>query len=154
MTNPYPNRFRESPNQFWDCFFSVFFSHAQDFLHSPKIETTDSGSPRTNSGIAFFRFFSVTHKISFTRQKLRQYQRHGAPILTNNLGNQHTLRPQTKNSANKRRGGFSSHRRLKVLCVVQPVAQPPHLSETTTRQQLEQSPFLITLFNLTTPIPN
>ena len=46
LTNPYPNRFRESQHWFGDC---------------------------------FFWFFSVTHKMAFSRQKMRQSQRHGDP---------------------------------------------------------------------------
>jgi hypothetical protein len=30
LTNPYPNRFGESPFRYGDCFFGVFFSHAHD----------------------------------------------------------------------------------------------------------------------------
>jgi hypothetical protein len=41
-------------------------------------------------GIGFFKVISVTHKIAFSRQKFRQSQRHGAPLLAKNLGNQHT----------------------------------------------------------------
>jgi hypothetical protein len=30
LTNPYPNRYEESPFRYGDCFFGVFFSHAHD----------------------------------------------------------------------------------------------------------------------------
>jgi hypothetical protein len=49
------------------------------------------GIPIPVWGLAFFKFFSVRHKIAFSRQKFRQSQRHGAPLLTKNLGNQHTV---------------------------------------------------------------
>ncbi len=38
----------------------------------------------------FLMFFSFTHKIPFSRQKLRQSQCHGAPLLAKKLGNQPT----------------------------------------------------------------
>ncbi len=51
---------------------------------------TDLGSPRSNIGIAFLVFFQSRTRSACSHQKLRRSQRHGAPLLTKNLGNQHT----------------------------------------------------------------
>ena len=55
-----------------------------------NIDPNRFGDPRTNMGIGFFGVFSVTHKIAFSCQKLRQSQRHSSPLLAKNLGNQPT----------------------------------------------------------------
>jgi hypothetical protein len=53
-----------------------------------NIDPNRFGDPRTNLGIGFFGVFLVTHKIAFSCQKLRQSQRHSAPLLAKNLGSQ------------------------------------------------------------------
>ncbi len=53
------------------------------------------GDPHTSMGIgffqAFFKFFQSRTRSAFSRRKFRQSQRHGAPLLIKNLGNQHTV---------------------------------------------------------------
>ncbi len=48
------------------------------------------GDPHTSMGIGFFLVFQSRTKSAFSQQKFRQSQRHGAPLLAKNLGNQHT----------------------------------------------------------------
>ncbi len=51
---------------------------------------TDMGIPIPVWGLAFFKFFQTRTKSAFSHRKFRQSQRHGAPLLAENLGNQHT----------------------------------------------------------------
>ena len=54
---------------------------------------TDMGIPIPVWGLvflSFFKFFQSRTRSAFSRQKFRQSQRHGAPLLVKNLGNQHT----------------------------------------------------------------
>ncbi len=51
---------------------------------------TDMGIPIPVWGLAFFKFFQSHTRSAFSRRKFRQSQRHGAPLLIKNLGNQHT----------------------------------------------------------------
>ena len=66
------------------------------------------GVPYQFGDCFFGSFFQSRTRSAFSHQKLRQSQRHGAPLLTKNLGNQHTAPAE-----NKRRGGFSSHHRIR-----------------------------------------
>jgi len=78
-------------------------------------------------GIPFFVFF-------FSRaQDRRQSQRHGAPLLTKNLGNQHTS-PANQELGEQEKGWLLLPSQIEG--VVQPEAQPPHLAQTTTQKQL------------------
>jgi hypothetical protein len=90
-------------------------------------------------GIPFFVFFQSRTSSAFSHQKLRQSQRHGAPLLTKNLGNQHTS-PANQELGEKEKGRLILPSQIEG--VVQPNAQPPHLAQTTTQQQLQLSPFL------------
>jgi hypothetical protein len=71
-------------------------------------------------GIPFFVFFFQSRTSpAFSHQKLRQSQRHGAPLLTKNLGNQHA------SPANQELGGQEKGRLLlpsQIEGVVQPEA--------------------------------
>jgi hypothetical protein len=72
-------------------------------------------------GIAFFCFFQSRTRSASSHQKLRLSQRHGAPLLTKNLGNQHTA------PANQELGEQEKGRLLltsQIEGVVQPEAQP------------------------------
>ncbi len=51
---------------------------------------TDMGIPIPVWGLAFFKFFQSRTRSAFSRQKFRQSQCHGAPLLVKNLVNQHT----------------------------------------------------------------
>ena len=97
------------------------------------------GVPIPIWGFLFLCFFQSRTRSAFSHQKLRQSQHHGAPLLTKNLGNQHT------SPANQELGEQEKRRLLlpsQIEGVVQPKAQPPHLAQTTTQQQLQLSPFL------------
>jgi hypothetical protein len=48
------------------------------------------GFPTPVWGLACFKFFQSRTRSAFSHQKFRQSQRHGAPFLAKNLGNQHT----------------------------------------------------------------
>ncbi len=84
------------------------------------------GDPRTNMGIAFLVFFSVTHKIGVCSPKIEAIPTPWHTSLQQKFRQPtHCLRKsriwRTREGAascplNKRRGGFSSHHRLKVLC--------------------------------------
>jgi hypothetical protein len=52
---------------------------------------TDMGIPIPVWGLAFFKFFQSRTRSAFSHRKFRQSQRHGAPLLAKNLGNQHTV---------------------------------------------------------------
>jgi hypothetical protein len=60
-------------------------------------------------GIAFFWFFSVTHKIGDFSPKIELSQRHGAPLLAENLG----YSAPANQELGKQEKGFFSHRRLR-----------------------------------------
>jgi hypothetical protein len=62
-------------------------------------------------GIAFFWFFSVTHKIGDFSPKIELSQRHGAPLLAENLGSQYSA--PANQELGKQEKGFSSCRRLR-----------------------------------------
>jgi hypothetical protein len=98
-------------------------------------------------GIGFLGvFFQSRARSAFSHQKLRQSQCHGAPLPTKNLGNQHTA------PANQELGEQEKGRLLLLTSPIEGVVQPdaqPHLAQTTTQQQLQLSPFLITIPNLT-----
>jgi hypothetical protein len=51
---------------------------------------TDLGIPVPIWGLGCFKFFQSRTRSAFSHRKFRQFQRHGAPLLTKNLGNQHT----------------------------------------------------------------
>jgi hypothetical protein len=45
LANPYPNQFGESPFQYGDCYFGVFFSRAHDRPFLTKIPSQRHGAP-------------------------------------------------------------------------------------------------------------
>ena len=113
-------------------------------LGLPDLEI-NSGCPHTDMGIAFLVFFQSRTRSAFSHQILRQSQCHGAPLLTKNLGSQHTA-PANQELGEQEKG------RLLLTSLIEGVVQPeaqPHLAQTTTQQQLQLSPFLITIPNLT-----
>jgi hypothetical protein len=103
------------------------------------------GVPYQFGDCFFGSFFQSRTRSAFSHQKLRQSQRHGAPLLTKNLGNQHTV-PANQELGEKEKGRLLLA--SQIGGVVQPEAQP-HLAQTTTQQQLQLSPCLITIPNLT-----
>jgi hypothetical protein len=109
------------------------------------------GDPRTNMGIAFFCFFQSRTRSATSHQKLRLSQRHGAPLLAENLGSQYSV-PANQELGKQEKGRLlltSPIEGAPIEGVVQRDAQP-HLAQTTTTQkQLQLSSFSITIPNLT-----
>jgi len=102
----------------------------------------NSGIPEPVRGLPFLCFFQ-----SRTWSAISQCnpQRHGAPLITKNLDNQHTA-PAYWELGEQEKGRLLLTSQTEG--VVQPEAQP-HLIQTTTQQQLQLSPFSITIPNLT-----
>jgi hypothetical protein len=51
---------------------------------------TNLGIPIPVWGLFFFLVFQSRTRLAFSHRKVRQSQRHGAPLFAKNLGNQHT----------------------------------------------------------------
>ncbi len=123
------------PNRFWD-------SPIWNIFESLPVR----GVPELVWGLLFLCFFQSRTTLAKTHRKLRQTQRHGAPLLTKNLGNQDTA-PSNQELGEQENG------RLPLPSPIEGVVHreeaQPHFAQTATQQQLQLSPFSISIPNLT-----
>ncbi len=81
------------PQTTWRICWSPNWNKYQTGMGSYPIWNTSPnryGDPHTSMGIGFFKFFQSRTRSAFSCRKFSQSQRHGAPLLIKNLGNQHT----------------------------------------------------------------
>ena len=109
-----------TPNRFWD---SPIWNIDKSL---PKLIR---GVPVLKWGLLFWCFLQPCTRLAFSHQKLRQFQCYGAPLPTQNLGNQHTA-PANWELGKQEKGWLLLTSQIEG--VVQPEAQP-HLAHFLTK---------------------